>query len=111
VVDGHCFGHLVKALTDFEVVPYRLRSLPERLLGMGVECILGRTLSDQRTDGCCTPKTASRRTRRWTLVDPVPEDTAQQMLDLRKNLQKEVQERLGRASSNLSAGSPFVVRP
>ena len=45
------------------------------------------------------------------LVDLVLEDIAQQMLDLQSNLQREVQERLGRASSNLTADNPFVFRP
>jgi len=39
------------------------------------------------------------------------EDIAQQMLDLQRFPQKLIQERLGRASANLTAGSLLVVRP
>jgi hypothetical protein len=39
------------------------------------------------------------------------EDIAQQMLDLQIDPQKLVQEKLGRASSNLTAGSLVALRP
>ena len=39
------------------------------------------------------------------------EDIAQQMLDLQKKLQNEALGSLGKASSNLTAGSPSVDRP
>jgi hypothetical protein len=39
------------------------------------------------------------------------EGIAQQMLDLQRFPQKLLQERLGRASSNLTAGSLLAVRP
>lgn len=41
----------------------------------------------------------------------VLEDIAQQMLDLQRNLQKEILGTLDRASSNLTADIPFVFRP
>lgn len=50
MVDGHYFGHLVEALTDFVVVPYRLRSPLARLAGMNVECTPETTLSVQKMD-------------------------------------------------------------
>ena len=39
------------------------------------------------------------------------EDIAQQMLDLQRCSQKLVEERLGRAGSNLTADNPVVLRP
>lgn len=44
-------------------------------------------------------------------MDLVLEDIAQQMLDLQMNLQKRVQDRLDRASSNLTANIRIVSRP
>lgn len=44
-------------------------------------------------------------------MDLALEGIAQQMLDLQKNLQKEVQGMTGRASSNLTADNPSVFRP
>jgi hypothetical protein len=53
----------------------------------------------------------SQTKRSWRLVDLALEGIAQQMLDLQKNLQKEVQGMTDRASSNLTADNPSVFRP
>lgn len=105
-------GHLVEAKTDL-FVPSRLRLHlarwidSVRLAGGTRETILIAPTKDSgrtRTWGL-------QRRRSWKLEDLDLEDIAQQMLDLQMNLQSEVQERTGRASSNLTADSLIVCRP
>jgi hypothetical protein len=104
-------GSWQRQLMDFVVAPYLQLLRLARRAGMSVECTPEKSLSG-RMVGCLRSRTWEwPTTRSWRLVDLVPEDIAQQMLDLRRNPQKKVQERLDRANSNLSAGSPFAVRP
>jgi len=97
-------SHQTKALTDLLLAPYLEHSVLDRVAedNSDAEYTLVMNSSAQKTDGCRTQSSESRRTMSSRIEDLVLANT-EQMLELQKNLQTGVRRRRGRASSNLTA--------